>query len=1415
MKCYTRKPKAAAEEFMDSTSMEAEEEVELQDSLAPKTPAKPIPVEPCNTTYSRKVPKKNLSGIFGSEVQERASPMSFSAITDSSERNQEGKGQCCSGIRTPSMEIDLNLTLSCGEPSKIFSEEPNNQALEASEITGNFTNGGLDKAFKSGDSVNKGSDEKVSIVDETFTKLSTVAPSTPQRELQESDNQSFILVNYDMPEAVSKCHDQSDGKNKLENVNSHAGTEDGKNHAANLPGDGGSAASMASTKMKLQRNSKKRLNNDIDLNERPKKKPKKKVHRPKVVGEGKPRKPLAPMTPKKAAPKRAPKAEKPKPAAKEHVVRKRKNSSKLKNSVIPSEQSEEKIDPTFVSKLEDESSSIVVTQLEDESASIVVTRHNQEVEGSVNDYGCSYNSLPVYQSKYKTAGDCLISVRKITPMFPNDCMKKRTRKRAEVGKVGLVVLPTRKKRTKMCRRNWALLIAPPVLLNQSASLEEAALASKMLEIEDSHAANKDAFLAEEKEGMLAEKWTEEHKNLPYDNKSSENKEEWIGGSTEVFPSPVTIDFFHISLIRESLTHHGEFEFTFKSSGDDEVKLPQRLSEIGSPLLFSDDGKSEPFPLKHDGLLLNPKSGDTYEGLMANFYKLNQDQNIHEVPHSGCGPIILYQPSKLQYQNTEVLQTSHGAIIPFNGQSALVKKRSKNKFDPVHEKIWKGQLEYILNESEESRQKLEHERAVFHGRIDAFTARMHVILGDRSFSPWKGSVMDSVIGVFLTQNVSDVLSSSAFMSLAARFPIRSESHPDSIIVQHVNLPEYIARECLSQECSTEAINEMGPQNNGTKKEMTDHKQESYIQAATDESISQEQQKGTNSNSEEQQSGKRKATQRMKSKKENEKVKTDWDALKRIYSNGGQRSSFHMDSVDWEAVKNANVGEIAKAIQGRGQHNIIAGRIKELLDRVFELHNCLDLEWLRHAPPEKVKEYLLEFHGLGLKSVECVRLLELQNVSFPVDTNVGRIAVRLGWVPLQPLPEKLQIHLLQQFPIMNSIQKYLWPRLKHLDHQKLYELHYHLITFGKVFCTKTNPSCNSCPMKGECRHYASQYASARLALPGPKRKSKVSPTAPIVAVNHPGSAMNQRSPCFLNGNLFSDSQHGTENVEPIIEMPQSPIIEMPQSPELASPKHEYTEEVDIEDFVRHDPDDIPTIELSVGEVIETLDLRNMMLQDDDVVSRALVPLTGQVASMPVPKLKYVSRLRTTHQVYELPDTHPLLNGFERRDPDDPYPYLLAISMPVSDEAAKSSQPPEESSSCKDFSSSSKSSGEQGLNAIGGTILIPCRTAMRGSFPLNGTYFQVNEVFADFETSNHPIKVPRASIWNLPRKTVFFGTSATAIFRGLSLEEIQQCFWEGFICVRSFDRETRYPKPLSQRFHIRTNEQLGKGKAKENDE
>ena len=45
-----------------------------------------------------------------------------------------------------------------------------------------------------------------------------------------------------------------------------------------------------------------------------------------------------------------------------------------------------------------------------------------------------------------------------------------------------------------------------------------------------------------------------------------------------------------------------------------------------------------------------------------------------------------------------------------------------------------------------------------------------MLGERRLGrQWGGSVMDSVVGTFLTQNVSDVLSSTAFFNLAAAWP----------------------------------------------------------------------------------------------------------------------------------------------------------------------------------------------------------------------------------------------------------------------------------------------------------------------------------------------------------------------------------------------------------------------------------------------------------------------------------------------------------------------------------------------------------------------------------------------------------------------------------------------------------------------
>ncbi|KAJ6381634.1 hypothetical protein OIU77_030334 [Salix suchowensis] len=1055
------------------------------------------------------------------------------------------------------------------------------------------------------------------------------------------------------------------------------------------------------------------------------------------------------------------------------------------------------------------------------------------------------------------------------------------------------------------------------------------------------------------------------------------------------------------------------------------------------------------------------------------------------------------------RNALVLYKSDGTVVPYDGSFRSIRKRQarpKVDLDQETNRVWKLLMGNINSEGidgtdDEKAKWWEEERTAFCGRANSFIARMHLVQGDRRFSPWKGSVLDSVIGVFLTQNVSDHLSSSAFMSLAAQFPLKSKNMPcydertslvigkpmvsipdseegirwnemsnqsicgqSSLTIHDIELGEekevvnssessesstgvvtsetephtfsqlmasrstveisYMAEEGTQiidgissqnsvisgqnsvnssigqasekkESCSEnisegeyltdgsklynynnctsfmELLRKVGSpltqdaysQGNGKMDNLNDHKspigmsmvasnncywhlpsnsgalkvdcfdmipketqygdigknkKESSVKdrnapavetasqitnqnkltvinqeasrspmsnnqsciniqkdkhtsvqstamtvenpKVTDNSLIQMQNNylqknqylqnlsgetthitGSASAFDGQQKNPQKTTEsemielgysqstelsemnastrKAKSRRVGNEIRddVDWDALRKEAEANGKRERTEntMDSLDWEAVRCADVNEIANTIKERGMNNMLAERIKNLLNRLVREHGSIDLEWLRDIPPDKAKEYLLSIRGLGLKSVECVRLLTLHHLAFPVDTNVGRIAVRLGWVPLQPLPESLQLHLLELYPVLESIQKYLWPRLCKLDQRTLYELHYQMITFGKVFCTKSKPNCNACPMRGECRHFASAFASARLALPGPEEKSIVSATENISGQNPAVEADQLPLPLLLpqaaeqsEGSWQPEATRLAEGKSRITDC--EPIIEEPSSPE---PVFTQVTENDMEDTFCKDPDEIPTIKLNIEEFTQNLHnymQENMELQEADM-SKALVALTAEAASIPVPKLKNVSRLRTEHQVYELPDSHPLLQRLDRREPDDPCSYLLAIWTPG--ETANSIQPLERSCSLHECGKlcdektcfSCNNIREENSQIVRGTLLIPCRTAMRGSFPLNGTYFQVNEVFADHDSSLNPIDVPRAWIWNLPRRTVYFGTSVPTIFKGLTTGGIQHCFWRGYVCVRGFDQKTRAPRPLMARLHF----------------
>lgn len=70
-------------------------------------------------------------------------------------------------------------------------------------------------------------------------------------------------------------------------------------------------------------------------------------------------------------------------------------------------------------------------------------------------------------------------------------------------------------------------------------------------------------------------------------------------------------------------------------------------------------------------------------------------------------------------------------------------------------------------------------------------------------------------------------------------------------------------------------------------------------------------------------------KTKNKKEKKQIpKRNWDEIRKTYCKNGEKETNvnYRDIVDWEAVRCSPPEEIAKIIEDRGMHNVIAGRIK---------------------------------------------------------------------------------------------------------------------------------------------------------------------------------------------------------------------------------------------------------------------------------------------------------------------------------------------------------------------------------------------------------------------------------------------------------------------------------------------------------
>ncbi|KAF2753457.1 DNA glycosylase [Pseudovirgaria hyperparasitica] len=138
-----------------------------------------------------------------------------------------------------------------------------------------------------------------------------------------------------------------------------------------------------------------------------------------------------------------------------------------------------------------------------------------------------------------------------------------------------------------------------------------------------------------------------------------------------------------------------------------------------------------------------------------------------------------------------------------------------------------------------------------------------------------------------------------------------------------------------------------------------------------------------------------------------------------------------SVNWDAVRRADVKEVFEAIKSGGLAQVKSKDIKEILQQVYEENQArraallnpnadpagaskesadekdrevalaeasvISLDHLHLLPDKEAFDKLVKYPGIGPKTASCVLLFCLQRPSFAVDTHVFRLCSWLGWVP----------------------------------------------------------------------------------------------------------------------------------------------------------------------------------------------------------------------------------------------------------------------------------------------------------------------------------------------------------------------------------------------------------------------------------
>ncbi|MDS0293422.1 endonuclease III domain-containing protein [Halogeometricum luteum] len=159
---------------------------------------------------------------------------------------------------------------------------------------------------------------------------------------------------------------------------------------------------------------------------------------------------------------------------------------------------------------------------------------------------------------------------------------------------------------------------------------------------------------------------------------------------------------------------------------------------------------------------------------------------------------------------------------------------------------------------------------------------------------------------------------------------------------------------------------------------------------------------------------------------------------------------------ETLADAEQSELAETISSAGLYNQKSEMIIGAAERIREEFGGADGfdAFVTDEDPGEVRERLLDIHGVGPKTADCVLLFSGgRGGVFPVDTHVHRIARRMGLAPADADHEAVRAHLERDVPA-----------------EKCGFGHTAMIQFGREYCKARKPACldgpEACPLYDLC-------------------------------------------------------------------------------------------------------------------------------------------------------------------------------------------------------------------------------------------------------------------------------------------------------------------------------------------------------------